>query len=261
MSDSPAGGDLRRYRNPPIEEAACEFRFRPGRDWDLTIPGRLHTRLADDYPGPPREHRTAELIPAASGGPVGGVTARQGLSRVHLVTADARRLVGVGKDVLSIHLLRPYRTDGESLRGWEEFRDRIETALDAYWRVAEPVSIQHLRLRYLNRFSVPHGSRSLRVFLRGVPESLPEVPDGAGRYFSSSEYGDENGIGYRVLHGISPPANGRRQVILDIEAARAEDAGLSREAGMEWAERLRVGERQVFEAIITDETRSLFDAE
>ena len=36
----------RRYRNPPIEEALCEFYFDPSEEWDLTIPGKLHTSLA-----------------------------------------------------------------------------------------------------------------------------------------------------------------------------------------------------------------------
>ena len=43
MSDSTSPGDLRRYRNPPIEETVCEFRFRPGRasdDWlrEIAVP-------------------------------------------------------------------------------------------------------------------------------------------------------------------------------------------------------------------------------
>lgn len=33
----------RRYRNPPIEEALCEFYFDPSEEWDLTIPGKLRS--------------------------------------------------------------------------------------------------------------------------------------------------------------------------------------------------------------------------
>ena len=41
--------ERRRYRNPPIEEALCEFRFKPGRDWDLTIPGKLQAAIGEEY--------------------------------------------------------------------------------------------------------------------------------------------------------------------------------------------------------------------
>lgn len=261
MSASPSAGARRRYRNPPIEEAACEFRFHPGRDWDLTIPGKLHTELADAYPGPPRDQKVLDVTVAPPGAPSPSVDYREGTPRVQLVTANARRLVGIGRNALTIHILRPYRGDGASLRGWEEFRNRIETALDAYWRVAEPASIGRIALRYINRFFVPHGSQSVRAFLRGVPESVPELPGSALRYFSNGDYGDEKDIRYRVLHGISPPSNGNREVILDIEAAHLEESGMSRETGIEWIDRLQIRERQIFEAIITDQARSLFDAE
>ncbi len=38
----------RRYRNPPIEEALCEFRYPPGQEWDLTIPCKFYLRLGDE---------------------------------------------------------------------------------------------------------------------------------------------------------------------------------------------------------------------
>lgn len=261
MSASPSAGARRRYRNPPIEEAACEFRFHPGRDWDLTIPGKLHTELADAYPGPPRDQKVLEVTVTPPGAPSPSVDYREGTPRVQLVTENARRLVGIGRNALTIHVLRPYQGDGASLRGWEAFRNRIESALDAYWRVAEPASIRRLALRYINRFFVPQGSPSIRAFLRGVPDPVPGLPGSALRYFGNGDYGDEKDIRYRVLHGISPPSNGHREVILDIEAAHLEESGMSRETGIEWVDRLQTREQKVFEAIITDQARSLFDAE
>lgn len=51
----------RRYKNPPIEEALCEFRFHPDQEWNLTIPGRLHGELADEYSGKPQEQKVANI--------------------------------------------------------------------------------------------------------------------------------------------------------------------------------------------------------
>ena len=57
-----------------------------------------------------------------------------------LFTEDQTRAVGVGPDVLSVHMLRPYqRPEPPEESGWDEFRPRIATALKAYWDVAEPV--------------------------------------------------------------------------------------------------------------------------
>jgi uncharacterized protein (TIGR04255 family) len=52
--------ERRKYRNPPIEEALCEFRFAPSQDWDPTVPGRFHEKIREIYPAKPREQRIAK---------------------------------------------------------------------------------------------------------------------------------------------------------------------------------------------------------
>lgn len=82
----------RRYRNPPIKEALCEFHFDPSEESDLTIPGKLHSKLGDEYSGKPRQ-----------------------------------------QNVVQVRL---------SMR--DEFRRRIQQALDAYWMVAKPNGVKRI---------------------------------------------------------------------------------------------------------------------
>ncbi len=42
--------ERRVYKNPPILEAVCEFRFVPGSPWDWTIPGLFFGRVCDEFP-------------------------------------------------------------------------------------------------------------------------------------------------------------------------------------------------------------------
>ena len=55
----------KKYKNPPIEEAIVEFRFVPGQEWNLTIPGKLHEhpRIKSQYPGKPRTQKILEAAP------------------------------------------------------------------------------------------------------------------------------------------------------------------------------------------------------
>ncbi|MBV8265707.1 MAG: TIGR04255 family protein, partial [Planctomycetaceae bacterium] len=52
--------DRRRYKNPPIEEAVCDFQFAPGTDWDPTMPGLLYEKLRDTYNEKPRQQQLIE---------------------------------------------------------------------------------------------------------------------------------------------------------------------------------------------------------
>ena len=120
----------RRYKNPPVEEALCEFRFEPGQDWDLTVPGKLQTELGNEYTGKPQQGKVVEVELDAQRGDSPNLRYREGFAKVQLVTEDGKRMVGVGQDVLSIHMLRPYQdTSDPEAGGWDEFKPRIMTAL------------------------------------------------------------------------------------------------------------------------------------
>ena len=59
--------------------------------------------------------------------------------RVQLVGRSGTRIVGIGADQLSVHMLRPYTE-------WEEFLPNILQALDAYRETANPKGVRTLAL-------------------------------------------------------------------------------------------------------------------
>ncbi len=133
----------RRYRNPPIIEAVCEFHFAPGLGWDPTLPGKLHAELSNDYPGTPRHQKNVELGVQFREGSPHNFQFGEGLRKVQLITKDEKRIVGVGPNVLSVHMLRPYQNPRDSDKiGWDEFRPRISRALSAYWEVLQPQGVK-----------------------------------------------------------------------------------------------------------------------
>ena len=107
----------RRYKNPPIEEALCEFGFAPGPDWDPTIPGKLQAALGDEYSGKSREQRAMQVGLHVEKGKPADLQFDEGLAKVQLFTNQGTRMVGVGPNVLSIHMLRPYQNPLDSERG------------------------------------------------------------------------------------------------------------------------------------------------
>ena len=39
----------KKYLNPPIVEAVCEFRFTSDTQWDLAVSGLLYKKIKDDF--------------------------------------------------------------------------------------------------------------------------------------------------------------------------------------------------------------------
>lgn len=252
--------ERRRYKNPPIEEAFCEFRFRPGQDWDLTIPGRLQVELGDEYPGKPRESRFAEIGLRTHGGQSSDVKFPEGLFRIQLTTTDSTRMVGVGPDVLSIHMLRPYqnseRPDGG---GWEEFRLRIEEALRAYWRVTKPEGINRVGIRYINKIVIPQEQVRIEDYLNSALPEPSGLPDQLTEFMSRVDYQYDNEFHIVLSQATIEAGDNRLAFLLDIDAIWENPQVVGTEKALALTNDLRDRERVAFEAVITEKTRELFD--
>lgn len=250
------------YKNPQVEEALCEFRFEPGRDWNLTIPGRLQTVLGDAYLGKPREQKAIEVELGPGDGLPSGLQYRQGLAKVQLVTADGNRLVGIGKDSLSIHMLRPYHQQGEQNRGGsDEFKPRISEALDAYWKVAEPMGVKRVGVRYINRLVIPRGVEIEDYLTCGLPQTAA-LPETVSDFVSRVEYAFPDPLRLILTLGTVPVSReGVQELLLDLDLIREDSEPLDQWQALSAVEELRARERKVFESVITDEARRRFDAD
>ena len=254
------------YKNPPIEEALCEFRFIPSRKWDLTIPGILRTKVDEKYGGEPREQRVFSATLNTSNENSPELQAHEGLGKVMLVNDNATRMIGVGRDVISVHMLRPYQNpDSPETSGWGEFLPRIEEALGSYWDVAAPVGTARIGVRYINKVAVPENIASIKAFLQErVRCALPDIENFPGRMSdltSRIEYDCGNNIKLTLSQYLLAPGTGHLDFFLDIDVVWSADTEpLDLAATLEKAGALKQQENDVFEALITDKAREQFHA-
>ncbi len=247
----------KRYKNPPIEEALCEFRFKPSREWDLTIPGKLQTELGQEYTGRTRQQTVFELGLEAQEGQRSNFRYGQ-LAKIHLLSKDETRSVGVGPDVLSIHMLRPYQSAKHpGPTGWDEFRTRIAAALDAYWKVSAPVGVSRISMRYINKIVVPQKAASAENYLRSALPRVDGLPDRMSNFVSRVEYSDDDRRLVLSQGSIDAPPG----FLLDLDVIWEHTDPVSRDAALTKVDDLRAQERVAFEAVITDASRRLFDAD
>jgi uncharacterized protein (TIGR04255 family) len=246
----------KKYKNPPIEEAVVEFRFVPGQEWDLTIPGKLHEHPAikSRYPGKPRMQKLLEAAFQTGSGRPPNLAVREGVARIQLVDNDGRRLISLGSDVLSINTLRPYDD-------WQQFRPRIETALRSYSQVAQPIGISRVGVRYINKIVFPGKEIDIGIYFQyGLP-SVPGLPSKSAGFFSRVErvYDDEVKLLLTQATVDAPEGQSAFLADLDVIWESGEERDLDRI--MEIVDDLHAREGEAFEAIITDAARELFNGD
>ena len=138
----------RKYKNPPIEEALCEFSFFTGSppQIDFTLPGKLiHHENTKQYSGPTRTQNVQTIMGPVNAPPF---AFHDAIARIQMPTPDGTSLLAVGADTFSVSVLRPYE-------GWEAFKPRIEAALRAYCEITERTTARRIGIRYINRVIVP----------------------------------------------------------------------------------------------------------
>ena len=252
----------RRYRNPPIEEALCEFRFAPGPDWDPTVPGKLQAELGDEYSGKPREQRAVQVGLRVQRGKPADLQYDEGLARVQLVTRQGTRMVGVGPDVLSIHMLRPYQDlSNVSKGGWEEFQSRIAAALKAYRNVAQSSTVVRVGVRYVNTIVIPLASVRVEDYLRCAYLEIDGLPDQYVNFVSRVEYVYDDGARLALSYGLLGAASDSVECLLDLDVVREAETWFDWEKSLEIADNLHERAGSAFEVVVTDKARELFDAD
>jgi len=243
----------RQYKNPPIEEALCEFRFAGGAEWDLAVPARFHERLRAEYPGKPRNQSVLSANVVAGPQAPASLAMVQGLAKLQFPDADAKRLVSLAPDLLSVHVLRPYS-------GWEDFRRRIKDALDVYRSICAPVSILRLGVRYINRVTPPGGDPlDLRQYFLCEPQPINGLPSQLASFVHRVEHVYEDGIRLFLTYA-SIEATAAPEFLLDLDVIHEPSSPQSIDGIMDVVNDLHAREGAAFEAIITDKSRGLFDA-
>jgi uncharacterized protein (TIGR04255 family) len=254
--------ERRQYKNPPILEALCEISFAPSKPWNATVPGKLHSLVINSYGGEPRQQQIleTELLASPTGRP--NFRFKEGFGKVQLPTLDGTRLLAIGEDVLSVHIMQPYQA-GAHLEnsGWTEFRERISQAIDAYWEVAFPKGVSRIGLRYINLLEAEGEKVTISDYIRSGPHDIPGLPDQMIDFKSRDEYIYDDGIRLVISQGLAPaPRQEVAALLLDIDLICVSEEILDREQALAMADDLRERERVVFELLITDKSRSAFNA-
>jgi len=245
----------RQYKNPPIEEALCEFTFRPsveGQQLDFTLPGRLLVEpTMAEYSG---QSRTQNIQTIATADNASNVAIQNMLFRIQLPTVDGKRIISVGANTLAITVLRPYE-------GWQNFRPRIERALEAFTKVSGVPSVVKIGVRYINRIVIPGTDIRPSAFLRSIPEKSHISDSLLTNFIERGEYVRHDRLKVIVTQAtLQPTKPDTTEYLLDIDTLWDKEPLDGHETIMSAVEQLHEIEGAAFRALITDESEELFDA-
>lgn len=243
----------KKYSNPPIVEALCEFQFVPGQPWDITIPGLLYEKIKSEFPvKQPQMGFGIGLQPKE-----GGIEQRVEMSQVmQFFRADKTALVQVGPDLLTINHLKPYPT-------WEIFKPLIIGNLKIYQEVAKPKGFKRIGLRYINKIDFDQHPIELTDYFNYYPFIPPNLPQMHETFQVRVEMPYEEGHDRLLLTLASmiPEKPDVLSLLLDLDYIMVIPERIPLNQVSDWIEKAHTVVENAFEACITDKCRVLFGEE
>jgi len=241
----------RRYKNPPIVEALCEFRFEPSLPWDLAIPGLVYERVRDNFP---KRRQVRALETSISAGHDGVEQQVRTTDRMQFLREDEKALIQVGPDLLAVNHLRPYPT-------WQEFLPLIQRGLDAYCKTAAPKGIRRIGLRYINRIEIPGQGIELEDYFEFRPFVGPQLPQDLGTFIVGIQvpYEDLRDTLRLQLANVSIETLDTVALMLDLDYFLARPGEVPLDNVFEWVNVAHSRIEEAFEACVTDRLRQMFE--
>lgn len=194
----------------PIVEAVVDFDcdMPPGLDL-AALEGAVRAEYGAGYPKVQR--RTAhEYQFLADKDAVAEHSAKHRLQALQCVSQDGKQLVQVRDEGFSFNRLAPYST-------LDDYLPAIQTAWNSFCKLAAPLQVRIVRLRYINRIllPIPDAGLDLAEYLN----LSPQLPDGKLKMtgFLNQYAAVESGTGHDILVVMTsrPPEVGALPVILD----------------------------------------------
>ncbi len=249
---------VHQYQNPPILEAVCEIGFAPADDeWNISYPWLFYEKVKGVYAGAPKEQKLVRLEPPpteVSGKEESPFTVVE-QSRTLFPLANDTGLIAVGPNVLSVHVRRPYP-------GWSIFRARIVEALKEYTSITHPIGIRKIGLRYINQVTISEPQPNVADYFSTPPANV--LPDelAIDNFQSRNEYVYQDEPIRVVLNFARTESPSKVSTyLLDIDLVWLWPAEpLLIDSVMSKIDELRRRERIIFERLITNRSRELFDA-
>lgn len=171
-----------------------------------------------------------------------------------LFTSEGQKYVYQARlDGFSVSRLAPYES-------WEAFRTEVRRLWNVYRHAVEPVRVERIALRTINRLDLPGPRVELKDYLRTSPEIAGGLPQSLDGFFMRLQIPVEDLRSTLLLNEtiIEPPRPGIVAVVLDIDLFRTEDLPQEEEGIWQLLETLRLRKNEFFEACITEPARELF---
>jgi uncharacterized protein (TIGR04255 family) len=242
------------YLRPPIVEAVIEVQFT-----DEPLPKKEMERFVKKIK---RKYERSELMLDYSF----GVSFSNGVASGAEPKLQSEWFRCVGKDAADILNIRPtslVTARTAPYNSWESLFDSFKEYFETLRKTTRFKKATRVGARYINRIDVP-SPQSAPIDIRRYLHIYPHLPFASypttTRNFASLQFRELDNVNVIIQAGLADPALiNHTSLLLDIDVFIFDDIPLKPDLVFSLYDKLRAAKNRLFEALITEDGRSLFD--
>jgi len=242
----------KQYKNSPIKEVVCEFRFEIESTFDQKIIDLIFNEIKDKFPDKKKGQMHQMEVKSDL------KENKQEFSKSsrefdQFFSEDKKTLVQIDKGRLSIHKLEPYQL-------WQEFCPLIKLVFNSYIKNIKIKSIQRVGLRYINNFEIPAQSFNPKEYFNLRPIMTGEMPQTLASFFIGTIFVFENGRDNTKVQLADKLLNSDKvSFVLDIDYFLAQPNTIAKDKIDAWLTIAHQNIENIFETALTEKTKELFN--
>lgn len=241
----------KQYKNPPITEVICEFRFELENAFDQKTVDLFFNEVKEKFSKKKKgqiHQMKMEVNPK-----------EQSFSKTseefdQFFSDDEKTRIQLDKGRLSIHKLKPYGS-------WGEFYPLINLVFNSYIKIIKIKSIQRIGLRYVNNFEIPSSSLDIEQYFNLRPALGGGLPQNLASFMVGTVFVFENGRDNMNVQFLNRPATSPEKImfVLDMDYFLINPNSVQINEVDQWITNAHKNIENIFEAVLTGKSKALFD--
>lgn len=243
---------MSKYRNPPVVEAVCEFRFSADTSWEQDIPEQFYDAVKERFPI--RESKKEQALQIKTNDE--GIEAHR-LETIDIpifLAEDRRTLIQVSPHGLSIHRLRPYHS-------WEDFRPTINLAYDTITSLTDVTGFDRIGLLYVDKIEIPGDDIKLADYFTFYPHCGDGLPGDVMNFMVGCDfsYNGNRDICRLRLTRAMPERQKTSAYLLTTDYFLARRNTVKPENALVWVEEAHTTAKVLFKGCVTKKLEEIFN--
>ena len=243
---------MTQYKNPPIIEAVCEFRFSKEMVWSEDIAEEFFTKISDSFPN--KQKRILKNLQFQTSQEEAKMQMHQ--KPLHAFwNHDKTMLIQLGDRYLSIHALKPYPS-------WKKFSPIIEEIYNSLRDLITIQKFERIGFVYSDKINIPKKSLKIEDYFNFFPYIGPNLPQNIHLFNISCDipFEGERDNCRMTLGSTIPDKNEDIAFLLTTDYFLIDKDSINADNALEWVSCAHDHIKELFEGVITDHLKKTFEA-